>query len=381
MTATAVDRDTKQTASVEVIAYPVYQATSIPAGTAVALNASGYAVRLTNSAAVKFCGIADEAVDNTDGDSGDLYIKVRRTGSFIMVCSGLSAGSALADMYWADNQTVQTVATNVYAGRLVKYTSATTAQIDIGMATGGPPVVEDTDEIFTIPVAATTSIASGDLVCANASGYAVSAANTSALKLEGVAQSAADNSAGSAGDITVTVKRTKMFTASGAGLAVGDLGKYAWAGGAKAMSLTPGFCLLGTVAQYISATSCVIDLTEGYALARTPGNIVAIGPIYLATLATTPGTVLFSTLELPRKARLTRCYLDLATAPGGSDTVVATLTDGTSPKALTATGAAVTAEDEACTEVFLANTNISLTIVRSGTTAAGATFTAFVELL
>lgn len=60
-----------------------------------------------------------------------------------------------------------------------------------------------------IPVAASTTIYQGALVCYNTSGYAVPAADTSGFRIAGVATAQVVNS-GSAGDKTVVVERGQL---------------------------------------------------------------------------------------------------------------------------------------------------------------------------
>lgn len=60
---------------------------------------------------------------------------------------------------------------------------------------------------FTAPVAASTKIYAGGMVAINTSSLAVPAAATATLKVVGVAEEAADNSAGSASDISVKYRK------------------------------------------------------------------------------------------------------------------------------------------------------------------------------
>lgn len=60
---------------------------------------------------------------------------------------------------------------------------------------------------FSDPVAASTKIYAGSIVCINASGYAVPGSTSATLKARGVAQEQVDNSAGSAGDRRVESRR------------------------------------------------------------------------------------------------------------------------------------------------------------------------------
>jgi len=66
-------------------------------------------------------------------------------------------------------------------------------------------------DLLSIPVAGSTCIYAGALVCTNASGYAVPAADTAGLVFEGVATARADNSTGSDGDVNVVVRRRGRY--------------------------------------------------------------------------------------------------------------------------------------------------------------------------
>jgi predicted RecA/RadA family phage recombinase len=61
------------------------------------------------------------------------------------------------------------------------------------------------------PVAATTKIYAGSLVCVNSSGYAVPAADTSGFKFIGIALSQVDNSTGADGAKSLRVRRSGVF--------------------------------------------------------------------------------------------------------------------------------------------------------------------------
>lgn len=60
---------------------------------------------------------------------------------------------------------------------------------------------------FSFPVAATTKIYGGAIVCITSTGYATKGSTSTTLKAVGIADSAADNSAGANGDARVKVKR------------------------------------------------------------------------------------------------------------------------------------------------------------------------------
>lgn len=61
--------------------------------------------------------------------------------------------------------------------------------------------------IILVPIAAATKILQGVILCRNASGYAVPGSDTANLVVLGVAAEEVDNSAGSAGDLSVRVER------------------------------------------------------------------------------------------------------------------------------------------------------------------------------
>lgn len=63
------------------------------------------------------------------------------------------------------------------------------------------------NEQFSFPVAASTKIFAGSLVCVNASGYLTKGATSTTLKTVGVAEASADNSAGANGAIAAKVRR------------------------------------------------------------------------------------------------------------------------------------------------------------------------------
>jgi hypothetical protein len=61
------------------------------------------------------------------------------------------------------------------------------------------------------PVAGSTKIYAGSLVCANTSGYAVPAADTAGLRFLGVALEQADNTSGANGAKTLRLRRSGAF--------------------------------------------------------------------------------------------------------------------------------------------------------------------------
>lgn len=96
------------------------------------------------------------------------------------------------------------------------------------MGTNGPVIARG----IKCPVAASTTIYKGALVAINASGYAQAAAAAAGLRIVGVAEDAADNSAGSAGDVSVIPLRGAYFFANSSTTAAvtdGDVGRLCYA--------------------------------------------------------------------------------------------------------------------------------------------------------
>lgn len=86
-----------------------------------------------------------------------------------------------------------------------------------------------TAEDFEFPVAASTLIYAGAIVCINASSLATKGAVSTALKCVGVAQATADNSAGAASAMRVKVRRgcfrfANSASASADAIALADVG-------------------------------------------------------------------------------------------------------------------------------------------------------------
>ena len=66
-------------------------------------------------------------------------------------------------------------------------------------------------DLLSVPVAASTRIFAGSLVCVNAGGFGVPAADTAGLLFAGVATAQADNRTGGNGDLSVVVRRRGRF--------------------------------------------------------------------------------------------------------------------------------------------------------------------------
>jgi len=121
-------------------------------------------------------------------------------------------------------------------------------------------------DLLSVPVAASTRIFAGSLVCADADGYAVPAADTAGLKFMGVATAQADNREGSDGDLSVVVRRRGRYKYAYAGaLDQTGLGAAAYAVDDQTVDAANGVAnsvLVGAIAKVVSASECWVDVDQ-----------------------------------------------------------------------------------------------------------------------
>lgn len=134
MSALAKDRDTVRKEG-EYAAYPVKAGAKIYAGGIVCVGSDGYAVAGSDTAGLKFVGVARRSVDNTAGASGALTVEVWRKGCFGLAASGSMAITNVGDsVYIVDDQTVGLAATtvnDVRCGSVSEFLSSTSLFVDI----------------------------------------------------------------------------------------------------------------------------------------------------------------------------------------------------------------------------------------------------------
>lgn len=111
--------------------------------------------------------------------------------------------------------------------------------------------------LFAHPVAASTAIYAGALVCLNSSGYAVPAADDASHTFAGKADGRADNSSGADGDIVVEGRREGVFEYNAFSMTQADAG-------ADAYIVDDNTVGLGVAAQPVNVT--------GVALKRIPAS-------------------------------------------------------------------------------------------------------------
>ena len=101
------------------VSIPVAAATTIEVGNMVAINSNGYAVHASGALVVG--GVADETVDNSQGNNGDVNVIVRRNLAFLFDNDGSVTTRALfGDVYIVDSKKVSvTEVTNAVAGKCI----------------------------------------------------------------------------------------------------------------------------------------------------------------------------------------------------------------------------------------------------------------------
>jgi hypothetical protein len=100
--------------------FPVAAQTTVYKGALVCLNAEGYLVPATDTAGLRFVGVARDGADNSQGTDGDLEVVVVTQGSIVVAKSGASASDVGESAFCSDDETVALATTNeVYAGLIV----------------------------------------------------------------------------------------------------------------------------------------------------------------------------------------------------------------------------------------------------------------------
>jgi predicted RecA/RadA family phage recombinase len=115
------------------------------------------------------------------------------------------------------------------------------------------------------PVATNTKIYAGSLVCVNAAGYVVPAADISGYQLAGVAMEQVDNSAGSDGGESVKLRRAGVFEFDAASITQAMVGTDMFANDDHTFDDTTGatnHVKVGRLIKYVSATKGWIDIAR-----------------------------------------------------------------------------------------------------------------------
>ena len=114
-------------------------------------------------------------------------------------------------------------------------------------------------------VAANTKIYAGSLVCVNAAGYAMPAADTSGFQFAGVAMEQVDNSGGSNGGQGVRLRRAGVFEFDAVSITQAMAGTDMYAKDDHTFEDTAGVTnhiKVGRLVKYVSATKGWIDIAR-----------------------------------------------------------------------------------------------------------------------
>lgn len=112
--------------------YPVLASATIYKGGMVVDKGDGYASAGIYGSGYKLLGVAVENGDNSDGDNGDVWVRVYKTGSYVFTKPDAAQTDVSTLVYVADDQTVGSSTTNsVEAGYVVEYLTSTTVRVRI----------------------------------------------------------------------------------------------------------------------------------------------------------------------------------------------------------------------------------------------------------
>jgi len=125
MTVLSADAQRKVTDWGQGGSYPVLAAAQIYKGSLVCVNANGFAVAATDSAAIYCVGVATENVLGGTAD-GDEWIKVEAGRAYLFAASSITQAMVGEPMYVIDDNTVDDTSTNLcLVGVLVKFVDTT----------------------------------------------------------------------------------------------------------------------------------------------------------------------------------------------------------------------------------------------------------------
>lgn len=156
-----------------------------------------------------------------------------------------------------------------------------------------------TGQVAVLPVATGVKIYAGSLVCLNADGYAIPAADTAGFRLAGVSREYVDNSSGANGALSVQVWRDGVFDFAAAGMGADDVGKPVFIADDQTVALTSTNAVgAGIISEVESATKVWIDIAP--ANCRTGQAQDSITAAVAAGVTADDGTA--ATGEAPTKA-------------------------------------------------------------------------------
>lgn len=120
------------------VAYKVAADAVIFKGALVCLDADGYLVPAADAPGLKFAGVAYEKGDNTDGDAGDVTVRIWKDGSFKVAKFDAEQSDIGKYAYCVDDNTVipesEKTACAVLAGKIVEISGKASVRIQIRQA-------------------------------------------------------------------------------------------------------------------------------------------------------------------------------------------------------------------------------------------------------
>lgn len=221
------------------------------------------------------------------------------------------------------------------------------------------------------PVAATMEITAGEMVCLDADGFLVAADEATAVSFWGYALETVDNSGGADGDETCLVRRSGLVDLTGVGLVDTDVGKECWVSDATTITTTPGTILVGVIDSIASATEPTVRIKPLPIVGQRTDRQHVIA--FAHSGATLNGKSAFTDREFKRRYICLSMMADAETAPGGTDTLTCTLTDGTKTYAAVISATATHGENktpQTFANAMKANFDTDLTLVDTATTTA-----------
>jgi hypothetical protein len=142
--------------------FPVIASDIIYEGSAVGDNASGYARPL--AAGDRFLGFAESKADNSDGDAGDINIRVRSAGKVQLSVTDLAITDVGRPVYASDDDTFNLTGIGSFVGYVYRYVSAGVGIVVFNAA--------EAEKITILAVPITLSkLANGDIVTTFTPGF------------------------------------------------------------------------------------------------------------------------------------------------------------------------------------------------------------------
>lgn len=169
------------------------------------------------------------------------------------------------------------------------------------------------------PVINADIIYGGSFVCVNAAGYALPGSDTAGLIFQGIAVHRADNSLGSAGDITVTLRRRGLVRATLAtAISQANIGDNVFLVDDESVDLagnTTNDIFCGIIAKYIDTTHAMIDIEPAIRQADVATHIADTDGAHAASAVSVADAGLFTAADDVEEA-LAEIYQHLKSAKG-----------------------------------------------------------------